>query len=1005
MMTTHGAPVSAPTNVQEVEQLVKRLYQPGTPKVIAQIDDQLKLLQNSSDGWQLADALLGSDDPNVRFFGALTFQVKLNTGARLDAAAAQIVLSKLLHWTAQLDRAGEGHLVRKKLCASLVTYFLRSPVPWQRPLLHLAASFYHGSAVDEERLSTAHDAIDQYLPTLNDSQLITILWLSGTLATEASRVDHATQENTQVHHLMEVLAIDASKVMQFALSQPVNANTGRVKAESLSTFLNWVNYAQPMWTAQQQALDYLRELVPQLVPLLTDEVLQNEAMDVFRDILESYTTFFQPQHMALLANIVHQYARPRMLQLLHNRAPEVIPVAQLIIAFGIANIQQVVEEPQNELGSKLIVQLLLAILESPGFPGDDDEVSIHSIEFWNTYIEYVNEELYSRQTDQNQPAWLEHDKAVCLRLSELLWSKMRTPPSDVAQDWSDAESEAFKEFRMDASDLMLSIYIRLGNEMLQRFISIAANSLSARNWQDLEAALFAINTLADNVLEDPSAEELLGQIFSSYLFREIADFSQSIPTQTRRTAIDLLGAYGQYIERHAEALPDTLRFLFASLETPGLYISASKSIESLCSTCRNSLTGELNGFLAQYDSFAQSETSEPYTNEKVIGAIASIIQAVSPERAKAQPLSALLDIVDSMVMNTRQLLAQPDLEKAAAIGVSSIDCLVKIGKGLQVPEDVPIDLCEDDEKPTYQDSFWKCQEGQAIQLRILNVCQTMLQLLPGVGEVVDSVCQVFKAGFAETEPGPFVFPPNMIVSFLEQCTIATSHLETVLSTVCTLIVQYSRKDQPRIDSEISRIYAKAVTLVQHLHGEPSQDPGIAQACIDVFNRMIGRYSNIFFDVAGSGTAVQLILDFAIKALDGPDLMPKRSATDFWRRVVASKQDQTDRAICDRAEQVINAYGLPLCQALMNQIAGRGQRSELDSLCEPLKVMIQQRAQTKSWLETALTNDALPDINPSVGDIEKRRFVQQVISLRGANKTKDVVKNFYAACRGTVTSYT
>lgn len=59
-------------------QLVKRLYTPGHPRTIAQLDDQLKLLQHSAEGWQLADALLGSSDVNVRFFGALTFQVKLN---------------------------------------------------------------------------------------------------------------------------------------------------------------------------------------------------------------------------------------------------------------------------------------------------------------------------------------------------------------------------------------------------------------------------------------------------------------------------------------------------------------------------------------------------------------------------------------------------------------------------------------------------------------------------------------------------------------------------------------------------------------------------------------------------------------------------------------------------------------------------------------------------------------------------------------------------------------
>lgn len=95
-MNGSGASVSAPQSVAEVEevstqfvskarlrtltghQLVKCLYKPGPARVITQINDQLQQLQTSSEGWQLADQLLGSSDANVRFFAALTFQVKLN---------------------------------------------------------------------------------------------------------------------------------------------------------------------------------------------------------------------------------------------------------------------------------------------------------------------------------------------------------------------------------------------------------------------------------------------------------------------------------------------------------------------------------------------------------------------------------------------------------------------------------------------------------------------------------------------------------------------------------------------------------------------------------------------------------------------------------------------------------------------------------------------------------------------------------------------------------------
>ena len=75
-MDTNSFP--PPQSVDEVAQLVKRLYQPGNPQIITSIQDQLQTLQRSNDGWQLADALLGYEDVNIRFFGALTFTVKLN---------------------------------------------------------------------------------------------------------------------------------------------------------------------------------------------------------------------------------------------------------------------------------------------------------------------------------------------------------------------------------------------------------------------------------------------------------------------------------------------------------------------------------------------------------------------------------------------------------------------------------------------------------------------------------------------------------------------------------------------------------------------------------------------------------------------------------------------------------------------------------------------------------------------------------------------------------------
>lgn len=118
---------------------------------------------------------------------------------------------------------------------------------------------------------------------------------------------------------------------------------------------------------------------------------------------------------------------------------------------------------------------------------------------------------------------------------------MLTPPSSVAQEWGDEEREGFKDFRIDTADLFLSIFLLLGKDMLQQLVELTIQSLEAKYWQAVDASLFCLNTLADNVLEDSANEEVIQRVFRSSLFREIADFSLNLPTQTRRTAIDLLG--------------------------------------------------------------------------------------------------------------------------------------------------------------------------------------------------------------------------------------------------------------------------------------------------------------------------------------------------------------------------------------------------------------------------------------------------------------------------------
>ena len=612
--------------------------------------------------------------------------------------------------------------------------------------------------------------------------------------------------------------------------------------------------------------------------------------------------------------------------------------------------------------------------------------------------------VFSKDTNDPDPPWLGHAKSVLAQTIELLWAKIWAPPNEVAKQWTDAESDGFKEFRLDANDLLLSIYLCLGKDMLRQLVALTMQSLEAKQWRGLEASLFCLNNLADNVLENQECEGILATVFSSSLFRNVGDFSLPIPSQARRTAIDMLGSYGQYIERHAEYLPDAVRFLFASLETGQLAGTAAKSIASLCSTCRTSLTGELDGFLQQYQRFLSGPTSDPYTKEKVIGAIAAIIQALSPENAKARPLLSLLENIEKDVQMAKDCSAAGEVDLAETIGVTALNCLASVGKGLQVPDDLPISLYDEGEQRPGEPSFWETTDGHTVQQRIMG-CFSVLQVLGDIGEAIEAACQVLKSGFAEVEPGPFVLPPSVTVSFLQQCSPSTPRVESVLGTACTLIAQHSRSTSKRIEAEVGAICQQVANFIQQL-GQPSQDPGVAQSCIDALCRCTPYYIHILLDDS-SPLAQQLptIFAFTLHAIEGQDPFPKRSAQEFWTKLIKPPAAPVSDDVRARISHVVSMYGPQLALALVRQVGGLSQRSELDYVCEPLRALVTNQPAAKAWLEAALFSDAFPAARHSVGEAEKRRFLQQVIGLRGdSRKTREVAKEFWANCRGTVLSY-
>lgn len=73
--------------------------------------------------------------------------------------------------------------------------------------------------------------------------------------------------------------------------------------------------------------------------------------------------------------------------------------------------------------------------------------------------------------------------------------------------------------------------------------------------------------------------------------------------------------------------------------------------------------------------------------------------------------------------------------------------------------------------------------------------------------------------------------------------------------------------------------------------------------------------------------------------------------------------------------VMTQVGPLVAQALIYNIGGHAQRSELDKLCEPVKKLIVRHMHAKKWLEAALLADNFP--SDKVETKDKMVFLQKI----------------------------
>ncbi|KAL8328816.1 hypothetical protein RB597_004527 [Gaeumannomyces tritici] len=1023
MADERGLPL--PTSLQEVEALILALYEPGHPDSIARIQEVLHRVQKSPEGWQLAQSLLERPNDAIKFFGALTIIVKLNTeSSSLSKDDSVELLQNLIGWFVRSLNDGSGPLVTKKLSSALVTCYIHFSQLWPDCVAHLLHCLHTGQSVPVPVAPPV--PVSSLVQQLDFIRLRAALWFAATLVEDTAKTDMNTLRYMSAHTQLIAEGVDVATLVAHSLD-PSFGGPERVKVqeEAIKCLQPWIMYNQRISSSTDALTTPLRTLLAPTIDCLVVDELYEASIELLSDTLANYSGFFTGDgYNTLFALFDTEWSQKRYRELIQGDFEfDSIQFGMLMVAFGDAKVMDL--QQSTDARSQRFLAGLAGLLAASGLAVGEDKIFVPALEFWATFVETMADTVCSDEESARSQDWVQASLALVMQVVGNCFKKIQYPPAAVFASWDSSDRAGFVEARKDVADLLQTVYAISGPPLISLFIDLLLRALPTQSWAELEAAAFCLGSLADCVPEGGTCDEVLGKVFSSNLF-DLLGQGQKLPVRLRQTGLSLIERFSDYFERHGEFLPGALNILFGAVGDPVLAGPSSKSICTLCSSCRALLTGEAATFIASFQSIHAARTVDPFAEEKIVAAIASVIQAIPDEAPRLEAFRHLFSMIRQDVDRCLELKSHPErfdmsdpflakyyLESqsqpqdsvptadkiASQIALQNARYLLSMAKGMQGTSDGPIELDGSTSGGAAGTSASNTsQQLPLVQSEIMQLLAQLRSSFPDSGEIVEAICHVFRAGFSETEPGPFVLPANAVSQFFAGHDYSTPRIGYVVSTACAFTSSLASSSREEAARQLIKILPWAISLLQSLP-EPEADTELSQNVTELVQRVAQRQHEVLLQLQPT-SLLEFFFMFSLRVLDGRETLPKTAAADFWTTFITLRP--TDAALQQSVESVMTHLGPLLAGSLIRNVGGNAARSELDRISEPLKKLAAQHVRAKSWLEQALSDASFP--SSRVASEEKSVFLKKILSLRGTRQTNQVVREFWLACRGSNFAY-
>lgn len=584
-------------------------------------------------------------------------------------------------------------------------------------------------------------------------------------------------------------------------------------------------------------------------------------MELIIDILQNYSGFLRDEHYAALFTLFESdWSRDRYMLLVVGGDFDfaLIQYATMMIAAGDAKIMSLMEGMEER--TQKMLQRLCGLLNCQGVLEGEDKVFVPALEFWATFVETMTDTVYMDEA-ASYP-WLPFAMSQVMEAVSHCSRRIQIIDHAAWGDMDSSERAGWTEARKDVADFLQAVYALKGKSLVGIWVEMLLQALPGRDWAQIEAALFCLGAISDCVGDSGGCDQDLHRVFSSELFQLVGPgpARSKIPSRLLQTSLSTIERYSDFFERQQQYLPPALELLFSVVGEDGLLGgSSSKSIMTLCSSCRSLLKDHVEAFIQHFHRI-HGLGIDPVAEERILTGISSIIQAIPQDNHRFEYLEQLIATINADAQNCLRLKVQPECanemgmkqwlemrlhvdlvtqknapasadEAALLIAERTLRIMASMAKGMQSPSDGPIDLDSDEIEPPSPAN----ERLRVIQNHIMAVITQLHQVFGQSGEVAETTCNIFKAGFSETEEGPFVFPPEVVISFFTQNTASNPRIGTLISTACSFVSSLSNQPTPQVLNWLSSLLPWVLGLLKALKGKresakPEQASDTTKSC-------------------------------------------------------------------------------------------------------------------------------------------------------------------------------